>query len=601
MSHHPRSLSRRAFLNLTALGAGALLLGGFERPFASATPGAAGPRGDLVSADEPPEGAAPPPDLILFNGQVWTMDAANTVAQAVAIRGDRIMQTGSDDAIRALAGPETRFVNLGGRTVTPGLVDAHCHLSPFGLVGAPYIDLNPAEVKTVADMQARIAEGCALLGPGKWVIAQGYIAYEGEYPDKTMLDPVSPQNPVMLINQGGHMGSVNSIALALAGVTAATPDPPFGLFLRDSDGNPTGALVNHSAMDVFRTLWSDEVLTPEIRHQSVLRRQSELASFGITTYGDVNVRGLPSAQAYFDAARAGENTIRGYLLNTIEYAKEFPGRMADINAMRYEDKYLHFGGYKFLLDGAIAASYTHEAHNGLANMPTWNPVPLAQCVKIVHEAGYQCAFHCIGDAAVDMALAAIEYAMNQDPRPDPRHRIEHAVLSTNSALDRTRDLGVIISTQPHGIRLLGNEMKEMWGEERASRMLPTRAWLDRGVPLSLSSDCPTLPWWQPPIVVAGAVTRLSPSNEVIGPDQVLTIEESIRAYTMGGAYACFEEEVKGSLEPGKFADLVVWRLDPFVTPLLDMMRVHPVDLTMVGGEVVFERVRNIFMPMVARA
>ncbi len=173
------------------------------------------------------------------------------------------------------------------------------------------------------------------------------------------------------------------------------------------------------------------------------------------------------------------------------------------------------------------------------------------------------------------------------------------MLNTNSALQRARDLGVIISTQPHGIRLLGNEIKDMWGEQRASRMIPTRDWLDRGVPLSLSSDCPTLPWWQPPIVMAGAVTRLSPTNEVIGPEQVMTVEESMRAYTMGGAYACFEEDVKGSLEPGKFADLVVWRRDPYVTPLLDMMETHPVDLTMVGGKVVFERMRSTFLPIVA--
>ncbi len=592
-----RKLSRREFLNLAALGTGAAILKGAERRLgmqADAAP-------DLAPSYGPPNSpAAVPPDLILFNGRVVTMDAANTVTQAVAILGDRILQTGSDTEMRALAGTGTRLFDLRGRTVTPGLVDAHCHVSPYGLVGAPYIDLNPTTVKTVADMQAKIAEGCAQQGPGQWVIAQGYITYEGEYPDKFMLDPVSLNNPVMLINQGGHMGSVNSYALALAGVTADTPDPAFGVFLRDENGEPTGALVNHAAMDVFRALWTDTVLTPEIRHQSVLRPQSDLASFGITTYGDVNVRGLASAESYFNAARNGEHTIRGYVLNTVEYAREFPGRPAAIDAIRYEDDYLHFGGYKFLLDGAIAASYTHLPHNGLVwNMPTWNRVPLGQVVRAVHEMGYQCAFHCIGDAAVDLALDAIEYAMNASPRPDPRHRIEHAVLNTNSALQRTRDLGVIISTQPHGIRLLGNEIKEMWGDQRASRMIPTREWLNRGVPLSLSSDCPTLPWWQPPIVMAGGVTRLSPTNEVIGPDQVMTVEECMRAYTMGGAYACFEEDVKGSLEPGKFADLVVWRLDPYVTPLTEMMATHPVDVTMVGGKIVFERLRHIFMPVVA--
>lgn len=232
-------------------------------------------------------------------------------------------------------------------------------------------------------------------------------------------------------------------------------------------------------------------------------------------------------------------------------------------------------------------------------MPTWNRAPLLQVVRVVHEMGYQCAFHCIGDAAVDLALDAIEFAMNAHPRPNPRHRLEHAVLNTDAALQRTRDLGVLVSTQPHGIRLLGEEMREMWGEQRAQRIMPTRRWLDLGVPLSLSSDCPTLPWWQPPIVMAGAVTRMTSSNAVLGEDQVMTVEECMRAYTMGGAYACFEEDVKGSLEPGKFADLIVWRLDPYTTLLPDMLATHPVDLTMVGGKVVFERYRHIFLPVVA--
>ena len=373
------------------------------------------------------------------------------------------------------------------------------------------------------------------------------------------------------------------------------------MFVRDQNGEPTGALVNHAAMDVFRILWYDEILTPQVRYQSVLRSQADFASFGITTFGDVNVRGVQSAQAHFDAARNKEMTVRGYILNTIEYYQELAGRTDEIDAIRYENDYMRFGGYKFLLDGAVAAAYTHAPHNGLVwNMPTWRILPLKQAVGILHEMGYQCAFHCIGDAAVDMALSAIEYAMNRYPRSDPRHRLEHAVLNTRSALQRTRDLGVVVSTQPHGIRLLGDELIDMWGEERAMRMIPTRAWLDLGVPLSLSSDCPTLPWWQPPLILSAAVTRLSPTNRVIGPDQVLTIEEAMRAYTMGGAYACFQEHVKGSLEQGKFADLVVWRLDPYITPLQDMMRQHPVDLTMIGGKIVFERPQHSYLPRVMK-
>jgi predicted amidohydrolase YtcJ len=539
------------------------------------------------------------PCMILVNGRVVTMDAADTVTQAVAISGDRIQLTGTDDAIRALAGPETKVIDLHGRTVTPGLVDAHNHMAAKGLIGPAYLDVNPPAISTLAEMQAVIADGCEAAGPDQWVVAQGYLSYDGAYPDKTMLDPVSPHNPVMLTNQGGHMGAVNTYALGLAGVNAMTPDPMFGMLIRDEHGEPTGALVNHSAMDIFRLLWHDDILTPEVRHLSVTLPQAEYISYGLTTVGDVNVRGLDSAEAYFDAARSDELSIRAYILNTIEYFKELDGRWDDIEAMRYETDFLRFGGFKFLVDGATTAAYMHEPTGGIAwNMSTWRPLPLKQAASILHQMGYQCSFHCIGDAAVDMALDAIEFAMNAHPRSDPRHRLEHAILNTQSALERTRDLGVVVSTQPHGIAFLGDELINLWGEERAMRMIPTRTWLEMGVPLSLSSDCPTIPWWEPPIVVSAAFSRLSPSKRVIGPDQVLTINEALRAYTMGGAYACFQEDVKGSLEPGKFADLVVWRLDPYVATLPEMLAEHPVDLTIIGGEVVFRRERHTYLPMV---
>ncbi|MBI4731622.1 MAG: amidohydrolase family protein [Chloroflexi bacterium] len=583
MNRNRHSLSRRDFLKMAAVGAGGALLASCQR----------GVRVTAIPPTSLPIPTLPPGSqatTILVNGRVAVMDSANTIAQAVAIAGDKVMATGLDDAIRALATPQTQVIDLGGRSVTPGFVDAHNHMYAKGLIGTAYIDVNPPVVTTVEELQAKIAEGCAAKGSGKWVILQGYISYDGEYPDKNMIDPASPDNPVMLINQGGHMGAVNTYALDLAGVTASTPDPKFGKLVRDENGEPTGALVNHSAMDIFRIYWKDEVLTPEIKYQAIVQPQAEFISYGITSIGDVNVRGLEAMQAYFDAGSNNAMSLRAYILNTIEYYSEVDGRADEVNAMLYEDNLLRLGGYKFLVDGAVEAAYTYEPHNGLSwDMATWDPRALKEAASVFHDLGYQCSFHVIGDAAVDMALDAIEYAMGKNPRPDPRHRLEHVILSTDEALERQRDLGVIISTQPHGIRLLGDHLIEQWGEERASRMVPTRTWLDLGVPLSISSDCPTLPWWQPQPIVAAAVTRLTGSNQVIGPDQVLTVDEAMRAYTMGGAYAMFEENIKGSLEPGKYADLVVWRLDPFVATLDEMMAEHPIEKTMIGGEVVFEK------------
>jgi hypothetical protein len=222
------------------------------------------------------------------------------------------------------------------------------------------------------------------------------------------------------------------------------------------------------------------------------------------------------------------------------------------------------------------------------NIATWKPEQLNEAVSTLHAAGYQAAFHVIGDAAVDMALDAIETAMNKNPRPDPRHRLEHAILNTPSALERTRDLGVIVSTQPQAIRLLGDVFTETMGKERAQSMMPTRTWLDMGVPLALGSDAPTMPWYFPQACLAMAQTRTTLSKQVIGPEQRMTFEEALRGHTMGGAYAAFEEKEKGSLEPGKVADLVIWTDDPASMSPEELWRAT-VDLTMLGGQVVYQK------------
>lgn len=594
-----RSLTRRDFLRGAGLALSTLLLGACGRqerlritatlpPPTPTLPPPTPTPAPVSTATPVPLAPVEPADLVLTRGRVMTMDPRDTIAQALAVHGDRILAVGDDDQIRAFVGPQTQVLDLGGKAVTPGLIDSHNHLSAVGLIGTAYIDINPPGVKTIADLQARIAEGVARTPPGRWVIAQGFVAFEGRQLDRHDLDPVSPDHPVMLINQGGHIGAVNSYALRMAGVTANTPNPPFGLFVRDEGGEPTGLLINHSAMDVFRRLWARDVLTREILDAATITPQVKFAAVGVTTFEDVNARGLDKVAAYFDAARRGQMSIRGYILNTIEYYQELKGRVDAIRAIQYEDEYMRFGGFKFLVDGAGAVAYTHEPHKGLAwDIATWDLEQLKEAVSTLHAAGYQCAFHVIGDAAVDMALDAIEYAMNAHPRSDPRHRLEHAALNTDAAIQRTRDLGVVVSTQPQVIRLLGDYWRDIWGEERARRIVPTRSWLDRGIPLALSSDAPTMPWYQPQITLAGALLRLTASNQVLGPDQRLTIGEAIRAHTMGGAYAAFEDGVKGSLEPGKLADLIVWTEDPYMASPQQLVKAT-IDLTMVGGKIVHQ-------------
>jgi hypothetical protein len=527
-------------------------------------------------------------DTILVNGNIVTIDANRTTAKALAVKDGVIRFVGDDLPARNLAGDSSRIIDLGGRTVTPGLNDAHCHLSACGLLGTAYVDVSWPKVFTVEDMQVKLAERIAITPAGEWVVGSGWVTFGGRYPTKHDLDPVSPNHPVMVINQGGHMAVVNSLALEMAGVTASTKDPGNGRILREANGEPSGTIMNHPAMDIFRRLWPPDLLNLQVYENSVLNPQAVFASMGVTSFQDVYARDLDRMEAYFNVARRGEMSIRGQVMNVLEYIQELDGRIEAIEAIRYESDYMHFGGAKFQVDGALEASYTNEPHDGIAwNIPIWKPNDLKEAVRAFHDAGYQVALHTAGDAAVDLALDAIENAMNRNPRPDPRHRIEHSVLNSDEALQRTKDLGVVISTQPTLIWAFADACERIWGEERAQRLIPTRTWLDMGVPVCLSSDAPSMPWWKPQATLCAALLRASASKKPVSPEQAMTIDEAMYAHTVAGAYADFAEDKKGSLELGKFADLIVWHDNPYTTAAEDIVNLT-VDLTMVGGKVVFE-------------
>jgi predicted amidohydrolase YtcJ len=568
-------LTRNDFLKLSATAAGGALLGLSRSEAGNARAGAGRFATDVAMAAP---GSA---DVVLRNGKVVVMDDADTVAQAIAVKDGLVLQAGLDPAIDALIGPSTRVIDLRGRTLTPGFVDSHLHFQVVAQFNGFYTPFMPPDVVTLGQLQDGLAEEAAKTPQGEWIKAIYLTVGSEDVPTRSDLDPVTPNHPLFLIHIGGHWGTANSKALQAAGITSATPNPTGGIIERDGTGQPTGVLYNHQAMDLIRRVmprYDDASI-----RAGILAYQQLFASYGVTSYQDNNIRGAATVADYQQIAKEGRMSLRSTLYITLEYPSDLDAALHQVE--HYEDAYCRFAGAKFLIDGQAPTAYCYEPHNGASwQTTTWDIAAYKQTVRTLHDAGFQICTHCVGDAAMDVVLDAYEEAMSANPRPDPRHRLEHAVLSKPASTQRIKDLGVVISTQPHFIRQGGDAYEGLFGAERLDRVIVTREWIDAGIPVAISSDAPTTIWYRPQVTLAAALSRVTATNQVIGPDQVMSIHEAMRAHTIVGAYAAHEEDIKGSLEPGKLADLVVWRDDPYSLYPRDL-QYATLDLTMIGGRI----------------
>jgi predicted amidohydrolase YtcJ len=566
-------LSRRDFLKVAGAGLGGAILACGGGSNLTATP----PVG--VTSLPPGVGA----DTILVNGRIMTVDPVNSIANAIAIRGDKILGTGSDNDIRALALPETRVIDLKGRTVTPGLIDPHIHFRVWGLQNSYYIPFIPPDVKDTQSLRIALADHIKGLQPGDWVMAYYLTLSDKSVPIKEDLDPVSRDNPVFLMHIGGHWGTANSVAMQIAGISNSTQSPEGGI-IEKKDGELTGVFYNHRAMDLLRR-FAPPITIDQVR-KAILETQQVFAACGVTSFHDNNVREVEHIQAYQELSNEGKLFLRNDSYLTLEW----PTDMEHVDQVQPMDSDVtRFSGYKFLIDGQGPTAYCHEPHNGVEwRLPTWEPQMFKDTIKSLHDTGLQICVHTIGDAAADLALDAYEAAMNANPRSDPRHRIEHAIITTEKATRRMKDLGVVVSTQPAFIYLFGEGWKTIFTPAQMERVLVTREWIEAGVHVAIGSDAPSTPLYYPQATLAGAMTRYTIKEDVIGADQVMDFTQSLRAHTYEGAYAAHQEDVKGTLEAGKFADLVVWPEDPASLSAIDLVKIKTVDLTMVGGEVVYE-------------
>jgi len=534
-----------------------------------------------------------PADLLFTNGPVLTMDDGRPVAEAVAVLGDAVVAVGNHDDVTREIGPGTRVVDLGGRALIPGINDNHTHPIAFGQ-SLRTIDARPATVSTLAGLQDafRAAAGQPANGSGDWLLGRGYDDTRLDvrrHPTRHDLDAATGARPALLTRTCGHLAVANSAALALAGVSASTDDPAGGQIDRDEEGEPTG-LLRETAIRLVQNLIPKP--TRAQMKADLLAAGARFRGFGITSVGEAAIRTSDELAAYQELALAGELPVRVFTMMLIDDTLDALERLGIRTG--FGDAWLRIGPAKLFQDGsgggrtaAMFDPYPGEPTNrGIA---IYEQAQLDETFSRAHRAGFQLSAHAIGDRAIAMILDAYEAALTVFPVADPRAlrwRIEHCGLCTPAILDRMARLGIVAVPQPNFVYELGDSYLRNFTPGQLALSYPNRSWFDRGIVAVGSSDVPVV-GCDPFMGLRSAVTRLTRDGARMGPEQGVSVEEALRMFTRHGAFATFEEGRKGTIAPGKLADLAVLSADPRA---LEPERLHELrcELTLLGGEVVFE-------------
>lgn len=527
-------------------------------------------------------------DAVYVNGAVVTMDAAGRVAEAVYVRDGRVRATGTSAAMRRLAGPSARIVDLGGKALLPGFYAAHDHFPAAGVVALFQVDLNSPPIgrmKTVDDVIQALRERAVQTPPGAWIVGRGYddtLLAERRHATRADLDRASTAHPIVVIHTSGHLNAANSRALALAGVTRDTPNPKGGVIRKDASGEPTGVIEESSIV----TRHAPE-LTVAQRREAIAWSARHYLSRGVTTTviagGDRT--GVEQLAA---AARDNALPLRVVTMMGAGSRRSVPGNtMPGVPVDR-----LRVAGVKIWHDGSIqgytgylAAPYHRqpEGKDDYRGYSLQSRDELFTTVKTLHRAGYQVAIHGNGDAAIDAILDAFEAAQLEHPRADSRHRIEHCQTAREDQLDRMKPLGVTPSFFVGHVYYWGDRHRDIFlGPSRSARISPLASAAKRGIRFSVHDDTPVTPV-NPLQLVWVAANRLTKEGRVLGPDQRIGVLRALRAVTSDAAWQNFEESTKGSIEAGKLADFVVLDRNPLAVPVSELRAINVVE-TIVGGE-----------------
>jgi predicted amidohydrolase YtcJ len=529
-----------------------------------------------------------PADLIVLSAKVVTMDAKLPAAEAFAVRTGKFASVGSNENIKLLAGPQTRVLDLGGKTVVPGFIDAHTHPRPIYDEDSPWynIDAGPDRVKTMPDLIAAIRRKAGKSPKGMLITGSGYQETKlGKHPTRLDLDKATTEHPVVISHSSGHLSVCNSAALELAKVTRNTPDPPGGEFQRDESGEPTG-LLKERATGIVRSACPRQDVTDA---DKVAGYRTCLRLFLANGLTGVHVAGTdPSSAKLLAAARRKDCPVRLYIMlreNYIDQAVELK------QATAADDWDVRYGAIKSFHGNSLSGqtAWLYEPYANRADYfglpPARSRANLEALVLRIHKAGLQSCIHSNGDREIDMVLDAYEAALKEAPRHNHRHRIEHCSIVNEAILKRIKALDLVIA--PHSYIYEHGDKIENFGSPRWDWMFPNRSLIDQGTVVAGNSDYPVSAA-VPLLRIHDLVNRTSAEGKIYGPKQRCTVDQALRAFTLGSAYAEFAEEHKGSIETGKLADFVVLdhdprKVDPKAIKDITVLR------TVIGGETVFEK------------
>ena len=530
-------------------------------------------------------------DLIVINGRVETMDAANGVVQAVGIRDGRIAALGTNDEVSVGKHSRTTVIDARGKTVLPGFIEPHNHMVGYS-TNLLEVDVRTPPNRNIGDIVDRLRERAARTPPGDWVRGRGYDdtgLQDMRHPTRHDLDAASAEHPIAIVHNSGHMLAANSAALEMAGIHDETPDPPGGRIGRlPGSAEPDGMLYETAQALVHQLL---PAYTEEDVRTGFVRAQDEYLRRGITTIHDAsvgNARGVDILGTYRRARQEGFLKFRVNMFMQWEFLKrsDFTLKSGD------GDEWVRVAGCKIVSDGSIQGitAALREPYHCDPDEQGWliyEQEELNEMVMTLHRRGYQIATHANGDAAIDAVLKAYENALRAIPKSDHRFRIEHCQVCLPEHISKMRDLGVIPNFFPNHVYYFGDRHRERFlGPERATNLDPIGSAVQAGIKPLLHSDCPVTPV-NPLFCIQNTIDRVTSSGRVLTEAERVPAREAISMMTVNAAYGAFEENVKGSLELGKLGDLVVLDHDPFRESAHELGQIESA-ATVVGGQVMYQ-------------